>query len=77
VVFAGMVFGPVVGLVRGSWAPINLELVLALPISKPMEMHMHMHCFGGFWLDFVVHHAPYAVEFSVCMGVGVGGGQFL
>ncbi len=46
-----VMFGPVVGLVVGSWAPVVSKLALVLMAAKPMESHVH--CFSAVWLDVV------------------------
>jgi hypothetical protein len=44
-------FGPVVGSVVGSWAPVVSKLALGHTAAKPMESHVH--CFSAAWLDVV------------------------
>ncbi len=44
-------FGPVVGLVGGSRAPVVLKLALRIAAAKAMESHVH--CFGAASLDVV------------------------
>ncbi len=44
-------FGPIVGLVFGSWAPVVSKLALGLMAAKPMESHIH--CFSAASLDAV------------------------
>ncbi len=46
-----VMFGPVVGSVVGSWAPVKSNLALQLTAVKPMESHVH--CFSTAWLDVV------------------------
>jgi hypothetical protein len=46
-----VMFGPVVGLVVGSWAPVVSKLALGIMTAKPMESHGH--CFSAAWLDVV------------------------
>ena len=50
-----MMFGPIIGSVVGSWAPVVTELALGVTTTKPMESHIH--CFGAPWLDVVGDHA--------------------
>jgi hypothetical protein len=44
-------FGPVVGSVLESWAPVVSKLALGLMAAKPMEYHVY--CFSAAWLDVV------------------------
>jgi hypothetical protein len=46
-----VMFGPVVGLIVGSWAPVVSKLVLRFTAAKPMKSHVH--CFSAVWLDVV------------------------
>ncbi len=46
-----MMFGPIVGLVVGSWAPVVAELALEVTAPQPVELHVHR--FGAVWLDVV------------------------
>ena len=48
-------FGPIVGSVVGSGAPVVTELALGVATTKPMESHIH--CFGATWLYVVGDHA--------------------
>ena len=50
-----MVFGKVVGLVVGCFAPMNAELVLANAITDLVEMHVHG--FGVALFDSVIGNA--------------------
>ncbi len=58
-------FGPVVGLVVGSYAPVVSKLALGLTAAKPMESHVH--CFSAAWLDVV------GDETMCCAIVGLDG----
>jgi hypothetical protein len=51
VMSGAVMFGPVVGFVVGSWAPVVSKLALGLTAAKPMESHVH--CFSAAWLDVV------------------------
>ncbi len=44
-------FGPIVGSVLGSWAPVVSKLALELMAAKPMESHVHR--FSAAWLNGV------------------------
>jgi len=57
VVFARMVFCPIVGIVEFARSPIDAELFLAFAVAEPMESHVHG--FGAFGYNF-------AVDDSVC-----------
>ena len=50
-----MIFGPIVGSVVGSGAPVVTKLALGVGTMKPMESHIH--CFGAMWLYVVGDHA--------------------
>ena len=52
--FCWVVFSPVICIIEFSRSPVNPELVLAFPISEPMETHIHG--FGAFRLDLTVAH---------------------
>jgi hypothetical protein len=44
-------FGPVIGSVVGSWAPVVSKLPLRIMAAKPIESHDH--CFSVAWLGVV------------------------
>ena len=46
-----VMFGPVVGSVVRSWAPVVSKLALGITAAKPMEFHVH--CFIAARLDVV------------------------
>ncbi len=46
-----MMFGPIVGLVVGSWTPVVAELALVVTALQPVESHVH--CFGALWSNVV------------------------
>ena len=50
-----MMFGPKVGSVVGSEAPVVTELALGVTTAKPMESQIN--CFGVTWLYVVGDHA--------------------
>ncbi len=58
-------FGPVVGSVVGSWAPVVSKSALGITAAKPMESHVH--CFIAVWLDVVGDDA------MCCAVVGLDG----
>ena len=49
-----MMFGPIVGSVVVSGAPVVTELALGVATTKPMESHIHR--FGAVWLYVVGDH---------------------
>ncbi len=51
VMSGAVMFGPVVGSVVRSWAPVVSKSALGLMAAKPMESHNH--CFSAAWLDVV------------------------
>ncbi len=51
VISGAVMFGPVVGLVLGSWALVVSKLALGLMAAKPMESHVNW--FSVVWLDGV------------------------
>ena len=55
VVRGWVMLGPVVSVVEFAWPPVEPELVLALPVSQPMESHVH--CFRSFGLDLTIDHS--------------------
>ncbi len=50
-----MMFGPIVGSVVWSWAPVVSELALGITAEEPVESHVH--CLGATGLDIVGDHA--------------------
>ncbi len=50
-----MVFGPVVGAVVGTGAPVVLELSLGVTTTQPVKTHVHGFCV--LWLDVVVDYS--------------------
>ncbi len=52
---SAMMFGPIVGLVDGSWA--TAVSILALGITAAEHMESHVHCLGATGLDVVGDHA--------------------
>ncbi len=58
-----MMFGPIVGSVVGSGAPVVPELALGVVTMKPMESYIH--CFGGTWLYVVGDHAESSAVISL------------
>ena len=55
-----MVFRPIIGIIHFAGAPVELELLLAFAVAKPMEAHVHG--LRAFWLNF-------AIDYGVCHGV--------
>ena len=66
-----MMFGPIVGSVVGSGAPVVPELALGVVTTKPMEYHIHR--FGVTWLYVVGDHA----ESSAVVSLDRCGGLFV
>ncbi len=62
-----IMFGLIVGLVVGSWAPVVSELTLGF--EAPQSMEYLARCLCPLWLDVVGDNACY-VLLSVWMGVG-------
>ena len=62
-----MMFGPIVGSVFGSWAPVVSGLALGITALEPMKSHVH--CLGATWLDVVGDHAKGSavVGLDLCM----------
>ena len=58
-------FGPVVGLVVGSWVPVVSKLALGIVAAKPMDSHVH--CFGAASFDVMG-------DDTMCCAVGCSDG---
>ncbi len=69
-VHRAMMFGPIVGLVVGSWMPVVAELALGVMAPQPVESHVNH--FGASWLNVIGDDA------MGCAIVGLDGcGRFL
>jgi len=58
-----VMFGKVVCLVGGAWAPKNMILPLLLAITEPVKLHMHG--LGAFVLDSVIGNITGSVVVSL------------
>ena len=52
--FANVVFRPIISVVEFARSPVDAELFLAFPVAKPMKTHVH--CFGTLGLNFAIDH---------------------
>ena len=53
--FAAVVFCPIIDIVEFARSPVDTELFLAFPVAKSMKTHVH--CFGTLGLNFAIDHA--------------------
>ncbi len=64
-----MVFGPVVGAVFGTRAPVVLELSLGVMTMQPVKTHVHGFCAS--WLDVVVDYSQSGAVVGLDRGLGL------
>ncbi len=64
-----MMFGPVVGAVVGTGAPVVLELSLEVTTTQPVKTHVHG--FRASWLDVVVDYSQGNAVVSLDRGLGL------
>ncbi len=64
-----MVFGPVVGVVVGTGAPVVSELSLGVTTMQPVKTHVHGFC--ALWLDVVVDYSQGGAVVSLNWGLGL------
>ena len=64
-----MVFGPVVGAVVGTGAPVVSELSLGVATTQPVKTHVHGFCAS--WLDIVVDYSKGGAVVGLDGGLGL------
>ncbi len=64
-----MVFGPVVGAVIRTRAPVVSELSLGVMTTQPVKTHVHG--FGASWLDVVVDYSQGGAVVGLDRGLGL------
>jgi hypothetical protein len=64
-----MVFGPVVGAVVGTGAPVVSELSLGITTTQPVKRHVHG--FRASWLDVVVDYSQGSAVVGLNRGLGL------
>ncbi len=64
-----MVFGPVVGAVVGTGAPVVSELSLGVATTQPVKTHVHGFCAS--WLDVVVDYSQGGAVVGLDRGLGL------
>ncbi len=63
------VFGPVVGMVVGTGAPVVSELSLGVMIMQSVKTHVHG--FRALWLDVVVDYSQDSAVVGLDRGLGL------
>ena len=64
-----MVFGPVVGAVVGTGAPVVSVLSLGVTTTQPVKMYVHG--FRASWLDVVVDYSQGGAVVGLDRGLGL------
>jgi hypothetical protein len=64
-----MVFGPVVGAVVGTGAPVVSVLSLGVTTTQPVKTHVHG--FRALWLDVVVDYSQGGAVVGLDRGLGL------